>query len=111
MTGQKKPRVIAFYREHPSIQNLVNAIEGDRKKFTDQLQFLRRKIEQVKKEQDEFSTGAQKQIIEECERLALLQPGELTAAGEHVHYDLDTMTIQRCNHRGGGVMELLGFNV
>lgn len=107
---EKKPKVIAFYRDHPSIGAIVAEGEEKRKALAERRTFLKKQWAQLTKDEQETGKSVTDAIVAECERLKLLDPGELVARGEHVHYDVDTLTVQRCNHNEGSMLaQILGF--
>lgn len=105
---EKKQRVIAFYRDHPSLKLIIEQAEQSRLMFEQRRGFIKKQLADLRKEEETDGEAITRAIVSECEHLQLLEKDELKARGEHLHYDVDTMTVQRCGG-GHGLNSMFGF--
>lgn len=103
--NNEKPKVIAFYRDHPTLKAIADDMQAQKAGVQEQLDFLAKRYNQMKADMEKALNAKLKQLGAEVDRLGLA-PGEKIEE-THFHVDFETMTIQRCNHHGLG--ELLGF--
>jgi len=108
MSTEKKPKVVAFYREHPTIQMLAEKMFNARKEKMDRSEFHKKALDKIRQEADKESAELWKEMNNELVTLGLITQEEVDAG--HLHIDADTMTVQRCQGHHS-LAELLGFQL
>ena len=108
--SEKKPRVIAFYKEHPTLNAMADKILAHAEQANGQLDFLTKRYREIQSQAQKESAELQKALGAEIDRLGIAPDEKFE--GKHFHLDFDTKTIQRCDGRHGlDLAAILGFSV
>lgn len=93
--SEKKPKVVAFYREHPTVMALAEEIDRSHKKKIEDSKFHQKALEKIRQEASKEGGELWAKLNAELVRLGLVEQQEVD--NSHFHLDVDTMTIQRCS--------------
>lgn len=93
--AENKPKVVAFYREHPTVRELAEALDKIHRDKTEASKFHQKALEKLRAEAEKEGKEAWAKLNAELVRLGLITQEEIDHG--HLHLDTDTMTIQRCS--------------
>lgn len=99
----KKTKVVAFYREHPTLMAIADQIEECHKAKIERSEFHQKALKKIREEAEAEGMAKWKLLAAELVRLGMITQQEVDAG--RLYLDFDTMTIQRCN--GVTIMDLL----
>lgn len=106
--SEKKPKVIAFYKDHPTLLPLAEELKAHIDQQNEQLDFLAKRYKEIQKAAREETVKKFEKIGAEIDRLELVPDEKFEK--KHFHVDFDTLTFQRCDgHHGIDIGTLLGL--